>query len=352
MSLIFTALPVCEGDAFLLVDADKVYLFDSGINAGIVGILNNKGINTIDVAICSHNDNDHTDGFKALLKSNITIKEIWLPALWASIISFLINNKNTGTVYLDIVDAIKAKDSTEIKKMRKNADYMNSLFNDESISENELNDKLSEFTNIYEEFKKSNGIPQNKKNLNFELNNIIEIATAAYNNGCNIRWFEPCKSCTKNKVGTTDFVALNSQPVSQIKKISTRALAIRAICLTTVNVYSLLFEYYKNDIPVVRFSADSNQSCQSNNPYPQEIIITAPHHGSKSNRNVYQNIKGNDIIWVRGFHHSVKVCDEFLQCKNRYCVKCPNPPIFQEVSFEYSGNHWITQSGKCCQCKP
>ena len=44
------------------------------------------------MAICSHNDADHSNGFMALLKSDIEIQEIWLPGLWASILAFVKEN--------------------------------------------------------------------------------------------------------------------------------------------------------------------------------------------------------------------------------------------------------------------
>ena len=54
----------------------------------IVRILNRKRIDNLDLAICSHNDADHANGFIELLESNIRMKEIWLPYWWASILQY------------------------------------------------------------------------------------------------------------------------------------------------------------------------------------------------------------------------------------------------------------------------
>ena len=78
MSLKFTALEVGSGDAFLLEDENRKILFDSGGSKNkIVALLRKKGITKIDLAICSHNDKDHSKGFLGLLNSKIRIGQKW-----------------------------------------------------------------------------------------------------------------------------------------------------------------------------------------------------------------------------------------------------------------------------------
>lgn len=92
MSTRFTALTIKEGDAFLLEDNGWNCLFDSGVDDKIVDLLKYKGINKLDLAICSHNDEDHAQGFIELLESGFIIDEIWLPGLWASILQYIKNH--------------------------------------------------------------------------------------------------------------------------------------------------------------------------------------------------------------------------------------------------------------------
>lgn len=89
MSLSFSALEVGQGDAFLLEKEGWRCLFDSGgSKSGLESLLKNKRINHLNLAVCSHNDFDHIDGFLGILDTNskITVDEIWLPGLFGSII--------------------------------------------------------------------------------------------------------------------------------------------------------------------------------------------------------------------------------------------------------------------------
>lgn len=94
MSTRFTALTVREGDAFFMEDNGWKCLFDSGRDETIVNLLEYRGVDKLDLAICSHNDSDHANGFIKLLESNIKIKEIWLPGLWANVLLFVKENSN------------------------------------------------------------------------------------------------------------------------------------------------------------------------------------------------------------------------------------------------------------------
>ena len=107
-----------------------------------------------------------------------------------------------------------------------------------------------------------------------------------------------------------------------------------------------------NGEPIIRFSADSDCTCQSM-VYKNSIIITAPHHGSEANSNVYQCIKGNDIIWVRSDRKSrIRPCDTFKKLASKYCLACANRNAKSEISFRYNRmqKKWIHLSGMHCNC--
>lgn len=357
----FTALEVKEGDAFLLEKDDWKCLFDSGINEKIYDILSNdKNIKELDLAICSHNDTDHAGGFIKLF-NKITIKEIWLPSFWASILQFVSDKRNYRCGCFDIDKYLNALNPNDIKCTKDDSDW-NSLFDAKTITEMDLDQQMSEFFRDYDNYK-SNHKTKNKsilyKTINAAYGRIIDIVKLAHTNNCKIRWFQSWGDrCTfysidsnicSNLPSNISFKALNSLPINNIPLLKSVGNVIKAIYLTTVNEFSLAFEFYCNDIPVVRFSADSGCTCQEQQ-YVKDIIITAPHHGSDNpkNVNVYNSIKGNNIIWVRTYHHTINTpSPEFKNRQYRYCLKCNNNK--SEIIFEYQNNKWNIIKGIKCK---
>ena len=383
MSLTFTALPVPEGDAFLLEDGDRKYLFDSGGNQDrITKLLKAKNIDKIDVAICSHNDSDHSHGFIGLLKMQrnpIVIDEIWLPELWCAIVTYAITNRNNKELWSAINKSLL--DNYEDENSEKWNDYdINKLFDEEFKYSLQNQNLLSNITEIDLSYQKNNPQPCafimflrtcSTKSVVDKLNNIIRIVSLALQNGCKILWFRNTKYChlVHNHHGFIPnfygFVPLNSMPAfitcSGINYIFWYPLPIiklpttfiHATALSAVNHFSLVFEYHRiKEKPVVRFSADSDCDFQTYNPYKDNIIITAAHHGSDTNHAVFKGIKGCDITWVRTYHRKVIFCfSEFLKRSNRYCIKCPSKVRLNEIKFEYKSGKWQPKSGILCKCK-
>lgn len=356
MSLTFTALPVLEGDAFLLQDNGRNFLFDAGGNqSNIVKFLQKENVNTLYVAICSHNDNDHANGFKGLLnpKKNkrIQIHEIWLPGTWAKIIQFVIDNILNSKKWA-IVDCALRKPGCGMSCESESDD---SVSGKDYVTVRNINAHLSDFSYIYEKYTMWSR-KAHPSFLKIKLDNIMDIAKLAYNNGRKIRWFEPTNHCVNNTIAY-GFVALNAKQVLKIKKIDAVSVFIKTLLLTIENECSLVFEYHKNDMPVVRFSADSDCECP-NKPYNNSIIITAPHHGSKNNIKAY-NLDNAHAIWVRTHHREVdKPCDEFLRRKNKYCLRCIKLGLLQRICFEFDGTCWnykrdkTTKQDSVCKCIP
>lgn len=410
MSTRFTALEVGSGDAFLLEDGDRKILFDSGGSQDlIVRLLKKKKIKKIDLAICSHNDKDHSNGFLGLLKSDIAIDEIWLPANWASILHSMKHHhpyvfmklfchfRHYNREYLELegreikmyngesvsVDSFQeelsfferrdleyyfymGKKYAYIKEERieiehnyyRNKKHFPRHFNDESC---EFNDGTPDFCikncthkqgcRKYDEYTATD--------ILINLEKIMEIANAAHKKCPKIKWFEPIKSCCQNKLDY-GFVALNSVKSHRIREIDHHPLAflcaLYTITLTKENEYSLVFEFHKDDIPVVRFSADSDSTCQSKMPYNDNIIITAPHHGSEANKGVYGAIENDNVIWVRSDRKiSTRPCEEYKTMEKRYCLACSHRlPSRKEICFEYdkSKKQWICNTGERCVCRP
>lgn len=349
MSLTFTALPVEEGDAFLLQDGDCNYLFDAGGSTIKIGkFLKKEKVKELKVAICSHNDSDHANGFKGLLDSKknkeIKIQEIWLPGTWAKIIQFVIDNILNKKRW-NIVDcALHHMGCDVICDSESNESDTGKNY----VTAESINSHLSDFAYLYDKYITWSRITK-PSHMKLMLDNIMDIAKLAYDDDRTIRWFKPLDRCVHNTIDY-GFVALNSEEVLKIDKIDTVSVFITTLLLTIENECSLVFEYHKNDIPVVRFSADSDCTC-SNQPYNNSIIITAPHHGSDNNANVYDIIKGKDINWVRTYHKAVQVgCLKFLEQKTRYCVKCSKHKKTCKISFDYQNGTWNYKCGRQCNC--
>lgn len=351
MSLSFSALEVGQGDAFLLEKDGWKCLFDSGgSKRGLVTLLKNKRINHLNLAICSHNDFDHTNGFLGILDTNskITVDEIWLPGLFGSIIQYVVDNGIPREIFkpedyhIDDID-IESLYDREISAI--------------SYGEFEYNMHIGLMRiehMLHGGYRRRWGfhyrIDLHRESLLVKLEHIKEIAKKAYEAGCLIRWFEPVNGCVANYIDY-GFTALNSKETHQIKKLKGSKEFIYALTLTDENKYSLVFEYAEEGTPIVRFSADSDCTCQRVMPYPNNIIITAPHHGSEANQNVYSQIRGNDIIWLRSDRKSRKrPCAAFKRQANRYCLACRNRNFKAELRFEYDENRWQHITGNSCTC--
>lgn len=101
----FTALPLSSGEAFLLEttheEEKRTILVDSGqryqgnphplvfeIERAV------RGLQRIDIAICTHQDADHSNGFRTFAdvwcQSGRTIGEFWLPGRWAAAVPWIL----------------------------------------------------------------------------------------------------------------------------------------------------------------------------------------------------------------------------------------------------------------------
>lgn len=362
MCITFKALEIGSGDAFLLENGDWRCLFDAGgSKKQIVSLLNSKHINHINLAICSHNDIDHANGFLGIFASGIHVDEIWLPGLWGHIIQFV--KENRAEVFYRLLED-RGCDYREECMQEYNLQYYKELFDEkyEAISIERFDDELGSLFAFYEyeyeylhSYRLLHRIPYHSihefSRLALSLDRIMKIAAAAYESGCLIRWFEPTIGCKIRPI-KYNLCSLNSDEVIKIKKLRDFNCFYRALSLTETNHLSLTFEYYTNGEPIIRFSADSDCTCQSM-LYKNNIIITAPHHGSEANSNVYQCIKGNDIIWVRSDRKSrIRPCDTFKKLASKYCLACANRNAKSEISFRYNRmqKKWIHLSGMHCNC--
>ncbi len=350
----FKALEIGSGDAFLIETEGKQFLFDSGGSKSKLRDLTKKN-KVIDLAICSHNDSDHSNGFIGLLEApSFEIKEIWLPGIWIPILNFIIDEGINGDLLHIFYENIE-----ELNDIKKSSDEIydyTSLVEETNISIETFNDKLQIISEIEES--QYHILPHYischrwYKNEYINLNRIIKIAGLAYKKGSKIRWFKPENKNPSIQNPNYNFKPLNSKEFIRIDKVLAKNF-FKLLYLTNENKYSLVFEFNKENIPIITFSADSDFSFTNGISYNNNIIVTAPHHGSKSNKIVYNKIKGNEIIWIRSDRKSRKrPCQEFKNLNDKYCVTCTKKNYKKEVFFEFDTNRnkWTYKTGLKCKC--
>lgn len=347
----FKALKIGSGDAFLIEKEGKQFLFDSGgAKATIKNLLRKNKV--IDLAICSHNDSDHSNGFIGLLEdSKFDIKEIWLPGLWIPILKFIIDKKIKG----ELIDFFISRKDFDNEIANSDFTYEN-LVEKTDISIEEFDSELKHISELLDYRNKyfHYFLIHWYNNESFDLDRIVEIAGLAYKHGCLIRWFKPDDSPSINGVDY-GFKPLNSKEIVKIDKVDQKNF-LKLLYLTNENKFSLVFEYFHDNNPLILFTADSDLAFLSTKNYnSKSVIVTSPHHGSESNDCVYGKIIGNNIIWVRSDGKRRKnPCAKFKLLNNdKYCVACAFKNHRVEIEFDYcmKNNNWIFKNGQKCTCK-
>lgn len=333
-----TSLLINSGDSFLIENGEENYLIDSGGNQRTILSLVPKRIN---LAICTHNDSDHCKGFIGILKSDKhIINEIWLPGIWATVIDFVKKWKYDTAFSREQLDDINLE----------NID-LHELLTDTNESIDDLTDDLGFLSDIDDfpdwRFFFNHHIISNK--IQFNINRILEIAKLSFEKGVAIKWFFPDNNGDSL---INNFRPINCKHLLRTKRITNNNLTFfyQLAYLTSENEHSLVFEYYIEEAPRILFTADSLVSIR--NPYTNQILVTAPHHGSDSNKQVYKNITG-DIIWIRSDRPSFKrPCQDFLSLKNKYCLSCTkkHPIQREELIFEFKNGQWTHIKGQKCGC--
>ncbi|WP_333820282.1 MBL fold metallo-hydrolase [Ohtaekwangia sp.] len=338
------ALLVGSGDSYLIEKNSQRYLIDAGGSQEIIKSLV-KG--HIDLAICTHNDSDHSNGFIGLLKSPThDIKEIWLPGVWASVIKFI----KEGSYF-----TAKPREIS-IEEITKEAEILQLLEDDDEDIDN-FTDELVELESI----SSAKHLPYRLdlyhptyepvfRVIKYNIDRILEICRLAYERGTVIRWFFP--SLNEGSI-RRNFKPINSNYGLKMKKVKGNDLLsfYKLAYLTSQNKHSLIFEYLNNSKPIALFTADA--TIDNQRLYKDQIIVTAAHHGAESNKIIYKNIQGN-LIWVRSDRPSSKrPCQSFLDLSDKYCLRCTKQKTGkkeEEIVFEFKNQNWTKISGLKCDC--
>lgn len=360
----FIALPVTQGDCFYLERESKVIVFDGGRYPRFSALLFKQytSKDEIDYLICSHNDADHASGILGLIGTGISIKEVWLPGRWLEIISEVYENHDW--VY-DVFKSSREVGQLTLDELNTNtleeygADYEGTKYEEAKEVEKKI-EELCESEIFQHGAWRSRLIYHHPfSNLFNEAiraaDRIIEIAKLAYAHGSRIRWFDydEYKNNGFQTMGGEAFLKpQNSVEIARFKK--TKIKFLYKLALSVANRESLVFLSETENEPKVLFTADSDMA-NINVPafnLPEELIVTAPHHGSDSNQNVYNLFKNKEPLWVRSDMRSRKrPCKVYRELKYKYCTLCDNPLSTRSpVKFHSNGSMWQPMSTNC-NCK-
>ncbi|MBC8213051.1 MAG: MBL fold metallo-hydrolase [Candidatus Marinimicrobia bacterium] len=365
----FTALPVKQGDSFLLKSDDKYLLVDGGGNQKhILTLLNNEKIKNkhIHYLACTHYDSDHYKGITGILKSGyFTFDELWLPEITGNI-GYTINK-----IFYDILDYWKhhQKEINEMALDKKNGNRKkNTISRINNESKKEIENYERSVTNsikiisenitrenfeIEDTLQLVNQITPSKlnKDLFQKLAEFCIISKHTINTGKKIIWLEYCASKKHTFLGNNVYV---ENAIKSGISCYSPYVFFKYLLLSKINQKSLVFCYDKKETPNVLFTADSDlEFYKTPIVLNDHSIVTAPHHGSACNCKAYCKISGSDLIFVKGYNNKVKnLSSIFLWFTQKYCTRCnTNPTNKQKVDIDYTKGIPPCVVGKPCICK-
>ncbi|MGQ9507230.1 MAG: MBL fold metallo-hydrolase [Candidatus Bathycorpusculaceae bacterium] len=374
----FIAIGVKQGDAFFMEKRDRRMLVDGGgsVRTFPMQFKRVTNRNNVDVLVCTHNDSDHACGVLGFLRQGLVAKEVWLPASWMDRLSDLISNPEK--FWKELVADIEKLEASNVKNLHLLGEmYLTTPIKKEApLVEENVENLLKLFQRSHQSYPSS--ILQSwKKYSNLWLLNkryrliieatkasylIREIVLAAYRSGSSIRWYEYVgnQKYSNSSGGISDFlVPVNAVEVAKIRR--RKKSALEYVALTRVNKQSLVFLSPKDNVsPGVLFTADSDLSFYQTIQWHDQMIITAPHHGSENNSYAYtrfiRETQGKlNVIWVRSDRRlSHRPGISYLAASgDKYCTVCRGsrlPTQNVQLAFSRFNSVWQPINTRKCQC--
>lgn len=382
----FVALPVTDGDSFYLKRGSKNILVDGGRSKNLHILIDEiLKIKILEFVICTHNDIDHAGGIIGLLENwTGKIEEIWLPGTWKYRLLDLIEEpeeflkeivKNIIEINgkKDIEGALRYTSERRFiefsdKNLEKNFD---DLFREACKKEKRIDKKLFRYLSweffvlVHHSFEDKSPSKYQWKILKTSIeiaSRIRDIALLSYKRNIKIRWFEFNGNCKGSGGEKGVLEPVNSDEIG-LKSIQITALYY--LHLTKFNQESLVFYAPETMTELgVLFTADSdlNFSLPLSSP-KNSLIVTAPHHGSETNRCAYKQVESwhensKIVSWVRSSKKSNSFPGKtFLSVSGQqFCTVCRPAEYRKHQALElYSigkpQNQWVpSPSTKYCNC--
>jgi Metallo-beta-lactamase superfamily len=363
----FKALPVHQGDCFVLAREGRTIVVDGGGNrSGIVPLLRANGIQKrIDVLVCTHSDADHASGVAGILDSGqITVGEVWLPWGWLNRLDDLLRNSDTFLKELLHDWAVERLPYREQATDRRSIDspraplgeYPSGGLNTESVEGN-ASGTLGQIWRFLRP-------PRSARERLFlqaarSALLIRAIVVTARRKRIPIRWFDFEAFIASGKAsGGKPFL----RPLNAIERLPQASLAAISaaeyLSLTLENKRSLVFlapESAPHSAVLLAADSDLNFAFAIAGT-SERVLSTVPHHGARANAVAYgrvqQAVGGRKVLWIRSDgRYKYRPCPAFLALRNRACTSCRNPSALRQVVRASDRGGWKLSRGVLsCTC--
>lgn len=387
----FTAIPVGQGDAFLLRRSDgKTVLVDGGRSRKHLDKLMHLAcpeVKEIDVVVCTHADADHADGLIGLLQAQrVCVSELWLPGQWSSRLLDLFERpcEFVGELVRDI-DKFSEEprehgemeiEGTPLERIAELIDDEVRVKKDEKFDADALEAALEyedrvEFDEVDKstwdwcwEFKaehcpRARGWVGGKCELWRDairtVERIRELAREAYQRVGVIRWFDfdEAKKQGQPNGGECFLKPLNSvelKPPFVRRKLG----ALEYLALSVANRRSLVFLAPETDRDsAVLFAADSDLAACDIPATTGRMLATAPHHGSEANKAAYDGLanRSEQIWWVRSDGaYRARPGETYRKQPHRVCTMCKRGMLGKQAAVLQDSTRGWERKGRGCVC--
>ncbi len=372
----FTAVPVGQGDAFLLERADgKTILVDGGRARTVFAaqLMLVRPTPAIDVAVCTHADADHAEGLVGLLEASLAVvRDVWLPGRWTErLVDLIVRPADFLDELLTDVRAEQEAGSLESPDAREGSERGEDVDVDLDGVEAALGLEDPLAPDILDGLADGVWLPSTdlvgsaRGALWIEAvqaaARIRKVARAAHHHGARIRWFDFEEA---RRRGTPAGGEAFLHPINSVEltahMLRRKVSALRFLRLSVANRESLVFVAPEDpNNSAVIFSADSDLASLRSVPATRTPLVTAPHHGAETNAAAYGVIaaslpSGLDPQWVRSDgNYRKRPGATYLSGANRVCTLCraasrPKQPVHL---VDGPGGWQLARGVQVCTCK-
>lgn len=343
----FWALPVTRGDAFLLDWPGHTVLVDGGQSRdAVVGFLGVLHVAKVDVAVCTHKDQDHTEGIVGLLNSPIDVGELWVPALWAEVarqVTALTRDVKWTDPHLDVAKVTLPPDLREA--WPEPSPWVLGSVPDGRTVDRQV-PALTE------------GAGQKEDKPWTRITQMLETARKQ---GVRIRWFDSDLADDDWPGGGEPgwLQPVNAVEVTMQSVAKTPSLAA-ALDELNHNCLSLVLYAPSGLWPgPVLFTGDSHFDFIKKpwfsfvHPDLRGGLVTAQHHGSNDvTRKPYDTVTalaGDEVAWIRSngkrkLQHDARF---YLLTTKRYCTRCSQETAVMPIHAGWTSHGWRVDTPEC-----
>lgn len=370
MASTFAALPVGQGDAFLLQRGGSRVLVDGGKSfSSLAGLLADEGVGHLDIVVCTHNDQDHAEGIAGLLENGaFSVGEVWVPGRWSERIVDLFEPSDDFFKELDAniqADQATTLENASRRRAVPEADKADDLAVGDSADGDDYERDILDAIEAIDGHGWASWWPRRFGGGRWQLwadcldaaERIRRIAKGARDVGARLRWFDYAEFrwCRAPSGGVAGLL----EPVNSVElspRVAKRRLtAFEYLRLSVANAESLVFHAPAGNEPSVLFCADSDLSFDL--PVRTGALVTAPHHGSESNSVAYGAVGkvAPQVTWVRSDGRFQKrPGPTFREQLSTYCTRCRGKTapgqVVRFASAESAPSWTVAQGVMACSC--